>query len=86
MADGIIAGTITAGAGPDSTGAVMRCAAASDGVAGLAGTAAGTAADVLSAVAARAVALPFTVVAPKWVAVLFEWAAAVPVAEPAWAA
>jgi hypothetical protein len=52
----------------------------------MAGTAVVIAADVLAAVAAREMALPFTVVALGWVAALLGWAAAIPVAEPAWVA
>jgi hypothetical protein len=52
----------------------------------MAGTAVVIAADILAAVAAREMALPFTVVALGWVAALLGWAAAIPVAEPAWVA
>jgi hypothetical protein len=88
LADGIIAGTIMAGTGPDSTGVVMQCAAASVGAVGRAGMAGAVvvAADILAVMAAGEVALPFRAVAPGWVVALLGSVAAVPVVEPAWAA
>jgi hypothetical protein len=49
------------------------------GAAGMAGTAGVIATDVLAAVAARETALPFTVVAPGWVAALLGWVGAIEV-------
>jgi hypothetical protein len=45
----------------------------------MAGTAGVIATDVLAAVAARETALPFTVVAPGWVAALLGWVGAIEV-------
>ena len=74
-ADGIIAGTITAGTDRDFTGAVMRGVAGLDGAAAGAGTA-GEATAIATGMsvsgAVTGAVLPFKVVGPGWVAALLE--------------